>query len=67
MYSESCLQNIPLPHLSDKAAAEILDFLQIFTNEFENRYGREIHRYYKKRYRHNIVRTDKYGVPGELF
>lgn len=67
MYSKSCLQNISLPHLSDKAAAEILDFLQIFTNEFENRYGREIHRYYKKRSRHNIVQANQFGDAGEPF
>ncbi len=67
MYSKSCLKNIMLPKLSDKAAAEILEFLQAFTNEFENRYGRAIHRYYKKRSRHNIVQTNQFGMTDELF
>jgi hypothetical protein len=67
MYSKSCLQNIPLPDLSGKAAAEILDFLQTFTNEFENRYGREIHRYYKKRSRHNKAQVNQFSVADEPF
>lgn len=58
MYSDSGFQCISLPQLSDKAAAEILDFLQVFTNNFENRYGNQIRRYYDERSRHNILQTN---------
>jgi hypothetical protein len=37
----------PLPELSDQTAAEILDFLQIFTDAFENAYANQIRRHYK--------------------
>ena len=44
MCSEPCFQCIQLPQLSDEAVVEILDFLQVFTTDFENRYGGQIHR-----------------------
>jgi hypothetical protein len=56
MCSDPSYQCIPLRPLSDEAAVEILDFLQVFTNDFENRYGNQIRRYYEERSRHNIVR-----------
>jgi hypothetical protein len=56
MCAEPCYQCIPLRPLSDEAAAEILDFLQVFMTDFENRYGGQIHRYYDERSHHNIVR-----------
>ena len=46
---------MPTPPLSDEAAVEILDFLQVFMTEFENRYGDQIRRYYEERSRHNLV------------
>lgn len=49
---------ITLPSLSDEAAVEILDFLQVFTNDFENRYASQIQRYYDERSRHNIVQKN---------
>lgn len=52
MCSVFCYQCIRRP-LSDENAAKILDFLQEFTNNFENQYGNQIHRYYTKRARHN--------------
>ncbi len=55
MCSELCYQCIPLRPLSDEAAVEILDFLQVFTTDFETRYGEQIRRYYDERSRHNIV------------
>jgi hypothetical protein len=58
MHFNSGLQYIPLPQLSDKAAVEILDFLQVFTNDFENRYGNQIRRYYDERSRHNIIQDN---------
>jgi len=57
MCSDSGFPCIPLPHLSDKAAVEILDFLQVVTNDFENRYGNQIRRYYDERSRHNNVQA----------
>ncbi len=58
MCSEPCFQCIPLPELSDEAVVEILDFLQVFTTDFENRYFGQIHRYYEDRSRHNIVQDN---------
>lgn len=46
MCSDPCYQCIPLRPISDEAAVEILDFLQVFTTEFEIRYGEQISRYY---------------------
>ena len=44
--------------LSDEAVVEILDFLQVFTNVFENSYSNQIRRYYDERSRHNIVQVN---------
>lgn len=57
MCSDPCYQCIPLRQLSDEAAVEILDFLQVFTLDFEIRYSDQIRRYYDQRSRHNIVQT----------
>ena len=64
MCSEPCFQCIPLPQLSDEAVVEILDFLQVFTTDFENRYFGQIHRYYEDRSRHNIVQDNHYVTTG---
>ena len=56
MCSALCYQCIRQP-LSDDSAAEILDFLQVFTNDFENRYGNQIRRYYENRSSLNVVRS----------
>ncbi len=56
---------IPLRPLSDEAAVEILDFLQVFTTDFEIRYGAQIRRYYDDRSRHNIVRSNPSVVSGD--
>jgi hypothetical protein len=55
MCSDSGFECIPLRPLSDEAAVEILDFLQVFMTDFENRYGNQIRRYYDERSRHNII------------
>lgn len=55
MCTDPCFQCIPLPQLSDEAVVEILDFLQVFTTDFGNRYCGQIHRYYENRSQHNIV------------
>ena len=55
MCSNPCQRCIPLGPLSDEAAVEILDFLQVFMTDFENRYSNQIQRYYDQRSRLNIV------------
>jgi len=55
MCSDSDYQCIRLRPLTDEAAVEILDFLQVFTTDFENQYGYQIRRYYDDRSRHNII------------
>jgi hypothetical protein len=60
MCSDPCFHCIPLPQLSDEAVVEILDFLQVFTTDFENRYSGQIHRYYEDRSQHNIVQDNTY-------
>ena len=54
---DSCHSCISLGPLSDEAAVEILDFLQVFMTDFENRYALQIRRYYNQRSRHNLVQT----------
>ena len=36
-----------LPELTDESAAQLLDFLYTFVNEFENHYYPQLHRYYQ--------------------
>jgi hypothetical protein len=57
MYSDPGFHCIPLPPLPDKAAVEILNFLQEFTNNFENRYSNQIRRYYDQCAKHDIRQT----------
>jgi len=65
MCSNHGYQCIPLRPLSDEAAVEILDFLQVFTTDFEIRYGRQIRRYYNDRSRHNIVQDHPFAASGD--
>ena len=65
MHSDPIYPCIQLPKLSDKAAVEILDFLQVLTNDFENRYSNQIRRYYDERSRHSIVQTDLFETVGD--
>lgn len=58
-------QCIPLRPLSDEAAVEILDFLQVFTTDFEIRYGGQIRRYYDDRSHHNIVQDNPFAASGD--
>jgi len=46
---------ITLPMLSDEAAVEILNFLEVTFQIFETRYAHQIHRYYESLAQHNIV------------
>ncbi len=57
MYSDPGFHCTPLPPLPDKAAVEILNFLQEFTNNFENRYSNQIRRYYDQCAKHDIPQT----------
>ena len=66
MYSDPGFHCIPLPQLPDKAAVEILNFLQEFTNNFENRYRNQIRRYYDKHACCDTGQTDLFdnlGIP----
>jgi len=62
MRSDYDYQNLTMRPLSDEAAVEILDFLQVFMTDFENRYASQIHRYYEQRRQHNCGRIKP---PGE--
>lgn len=57
MYPNPSFNCITLPPLPDKAAVEILNFLQEFTNNFENRYCNQIRRYYDQCSKHDIRQT----------
>jgi len=57
MCADPCYECIPLKSISDETAVEILDFFQVFTMDFEIRYGNPIRRYYDARARHNIVQV----------
>jgi hypothetical protein len=54
-------QDITLRPLSDEAAVEILDFLQVFITDFENRYAGQIHRYYEQHKQQNCGRINPSG------
>lgn len=47
----ACTHN---PTLSTQAAVHILEFLEVFTENFMAQYGRKIHRHYAKRAKRNI-------------
>lgn len=55
MRSDHGYSDFTLPPLSDEAAVEMLDFLQVFTTDFESRYAGQIRRYYEDRSSHNIA------------
>lgn len=57
MHPNPCNDCIPMQQLSDEAAVEILNFLQVFTTDFESRYGRQIRRYYDDRSQQTIVQS----------
>jgi hypothetical protein len=64
MNTEHDFQHIPQRPLSDGAAVEILNFLQEFTNEFENRYSPQIQRHYDQLY---CGRTSLFDEVSETF
>ena len=55
MNAEQLQHSIPLPALSDEAAVEILNFLEVTYQIFETRYAGQIHRFYDSISQHNIV------------
>jgi hypothetical protein len=65
MYSDPCFHCIPLPQLPDKTAVDILNFLQEFTNSFENRYCNQIRRYYDQCSEHDIRQTSFFDDPND--
>ena len=65
MHSDLGFHCIPLPPLPDKAAVEILNFLQEFTNNFENRYCNQIRRYYDQYSEHDIRQTSFFDDPND--
>lgn len=65
MHTDPILPYIQLPKLSDKAAVEILDFLQMVTNDFENRYSNQIRRYYDEHSPHGIGQVDLFEAAGD--
>ena len=54
-WNQSLAQN----ELSDEAAVEILDFLQRFMTDFENRYAYQIHRHNAQRSRCTRITVQK--------
>ena len=56
---DSCHSCVSLGLLSDEAAVEILDFLQMFMPDFENRYATQLRRYYDQRSRHSMVQVEE--------
>ncbi|MGH8433777.1 MAG: hypothetical protein ACRERX_04700 [Pseudomonas sp.] len=49
---------LPLPGLSDDAAAEIYLFIEHILNLFEARYGAQISRFYESMSRDNLIDSD---------
>lgn len=62
----ACSQTRPL---STEAAVHILEFLEVFTENFMAQYGRKIHRHYAKRAKRNINVHEPWNgdCTGELF
>lgn len=48
---------INLPAISDETAVELLNVIEVVHQLFEDRYGRQIHRYYDSCSQHNIVQS----------
>jgi len=48
IYQPNPLMPTDLPHLSDSAAVEVLDFLHELIFRFEAHYAGQIHRYYEQ-------------------
>ena len=65
MHADPGFNCITLPPLPDKVAVEILNFLQEFTNSFENRYCNQIRRYYDQCAEHDIRQTSFFDDPND--
>ena len=57
MSTEPSSVTIALPGISDEAAVEILNFIEVVHQLFEDRYGRQIHGHYDSLSQHNIVQS----------
>ena len=60
MHTDQPGHGIALPMLSDKAAVEILHFLEVTFQLFETHYAHQIYRYYDSISQHNIVPCPPY-------
>lgn len=56
---------IPLPTLSDEAAAEFHDFLNEFLLLVESHYFAQIHRHYQNQFSNNIGQSTTYRHPSD--
>jgi hypothetical protein len=50
--------NIPMPRLSDDAVIQIHDFIHHVLDQFEARYGDQIHRFYQDLYDDGLTEPD---------
>lgn len=57
MSSDPASIMIALPSLSDEATVELLNFIEVVHQLFEDRYGWQIHRHYDSLSQHNIVQS----------
>lgn len=53
------LPELPLPHLCEDCAVEILDFLYDLLTTFESHYGDQIRHYHDDRSGHNPIEPDQ--------
>ena len=60
MSPDQPVNGISLPMLSDDAAVEILNFLEVTLQRFESRYAHQIDRYYDSISQHNIAQCSLY-------
>lgn len=56
---------IPLPMLSDEAAVEILNFLEVTFQIFETRYAHQIYRCHESISQHNIGQYTPSAITGD--
>ena len=58
---------IDLPAISDEAAVELLNVIEVLHQLFEDRYGQQIHRYYDNHSQHNIVQSQPIASDDDPF
>ncbi len=55
------------PALSDKAAVEIFEFLQVISTSLLARYGGRIERHYAQKAKHNVKKLEPWRFSDEPF